>query len=194
MKIGIFGGTFDPPHIGHINAANTVKSTLGLDQMIIVPAYISPVKIDRKITSPELRLKMCEIAFTATGKVLVSDYELSKPEISYTIDTIKHFKTLYPQDELFLTVGSDSFLKFEQWKDSREIQELCTIVVVARSETDAAKLSEKQRELSKYGRVIVVEIEPINISSTKIRNNMSEYTEYLPESLVNFVKLHKLYE
>jgi nicotinate-nucleotide adenylyltransferase len=192
MRIGIYGGTFDPPHIGHLNVVETAKSSLELDLVIIVPAYISPVKIDKRTTPPDMRLKMCDIAFNQQF-TRVSLYDLEKHEVSYTIDTLRHFKTFYPDDELFLLVGTDSFLIFEKWKNYKQILQLATIAVVARDDNNILDIIKKQLWLAQYGDVEVLNTKTNNISSSEIRNNLEMYTEYLPKDLYEFVKMHNLF-
>jgi nicotinate-nucleotide adenylyltransferase len=192
MKIGIFGGTFDPPHNGHINAINAAKSSLNLDLIMVVPTYMSPVKINKTTTAPEIRAKMCDLAFYAPG-VRVSVYEINKYEINYTIETINHFQALYPEDEFFLLIGSDSFMQFHRWMAYKDILAQVTVVVIARQDGEDKALLEKQTELNEFGETIIMKAKPIEVSSTEIRNNLDECTDYLPKSVYDFIKLHKLY-
>jgi nicotinate-nucleotide adenylyltransferase len=193
MKIGIFGGTFDPPHDGHLNAVKASKETLELDRVIVVPAFASPFKRYNKITEPELRLRMCELAFTESY-MTVSDFEVSRGEVTYTIDTVKHFKSLYPDDELRLIIGTDAFLSFDCWKSYKEIFKLCEIAVTARTALDMGYILDKFKFLLQYGDIDMVKINPINISSTQIRNNYNEHKEHIPEAVREFIKSQNLYE
>jgi nicotinate-nucleotide adenylyltransferase len=193
MKIGIFGGTFDPPHDGHLNAVTASKETLDLDKVIIVPAFASPFKRYNKMTDPALRQKMCELAFTE-DYMTVSDFEVSRGEVTYTIDTVKHFKTLYPDDDLRLIIGTDAFLSFDCWKSYKEIFKLSGLAVTARTDLDMGYILDKYKFLLQYGTIDMVEIKPVNISSTQIRNNYVEHQKHIPEAVRAFIKLQNLYE
>jgi nicotinate-nucleotide adenylyltransferase len=133
LRIGIYGGTFDPPHLGHINAAKKAINDLKLDRLIIMPAYTSPFKIGRVITPPPVRIEMCIAAFGIPSKnIELSDFELIKPEISYTITTVRHLKKLYPSADLFLIAGSDVPEHFDKWKDSDRLRQLVTLYIIPR--------------------------------------------------------------
>jgi nicotinate-nucleotide adenylyltransferase len=130
LKIGLFGGSFDPPHIGHINAAKKAKDDLSLDLLIVMPAYVSPFKTDIKKTSPEIRLEMCKAAFGDFAEV--SDFEINRGKISYTIDTVYHIKEKYPDSEIFLIGGSDIKSSFPKWKNSEKLGELTKLYIIPR--------------------------------------------------------------
>jgi nicotinate-nucleotide adenylyltransferase len=130
LKIGLFGGSFDPPHIGHINAAKKAKSDLSLDLLIVMPAYVSPFKTDIRRTPPEIRLEMCKAAFGEFAEV--SDFEIKRGEVSYTIDTVYHIKEKYPDSEIFLIGGSDIKNSFPKWKDSEKLKELTKLYIIPR--------------------------------------------------------------
>jgi nicotinate-nucleotide adenylyltransferase len=190
MRIGIFGGTFDPPHIGHIHAVKAAQTALQLDRVIIVPAFISPVKTNRVVTPPQMRLQMCELSFPG---FIISDFEILNEKISYTIETIKHFKAEYPADELFLIIGTDSFLIFDRWYQYNEILKNTDLIVVNRDNDNTEGILRMKNELSEYGDIHVVNVPPKVISSSEIRNNFTNYTEYLHKSTVDFVKSNNLY-
>lgn len=130
MRIGLFGGMFDPPHIGHLILAERTADLLSLDKIIIFPAGNHPTK--PTITSAEDRLALCRLTFTDNPKFEVSDIEVTQDATSYTIDTIKAFKQQYPEAELFLCIGADNATSFHNWHLPEEIVKLCKIVVWAR--------------------------------------------------------------
>jgi nicotinate-nucleotide adenylyltransferase len=118
-KVGIFGGTFDPIHHGHLITAQSVREIRNLDKIIFIPSFISPHKSDVISVSPEHRLKMLKLAVEGVDFFEVSDYEINREGISYTIDTLKEFKKKY--DELEFIIGYDNIFKFHSWKEPDQI-------------------------------------------------------------------------
>ena len=115
MRIGIYGGSFDPVHNGHINAARNFMEELSLDKIIIVPAYCSPFKKGLAVTPSQHRLNMCNIAFGNTEGFEVSDVEILRADEGYMSDTVAQIREQYPDAELFLLLGSDQLLTFQKW-------------------------------------------------------------------------------
>lgn len=177
MKIGIYGGTFDPPHLGHMEAARAAVAVLGLDKLIVVPAKQPPHKeISENSAAPEQRLAMTELmadGLLLPGVTEVSDAELKRPGKSYTSDTLRELKEHFPDDELWLLMGTDMFLTLQNWHESEQIMALAGIAAFARTEADSGEMMEIQgRYLSKtYGaRVRVIQLPKIReISSTQVR-------------------------
>jgi nicotinate-nucleotide adenylyltransferase len=130
MAVGIYGGTFDPVHVGHIITAQRVLEKRKLDKIIFIPAYISPLKTDKKYAPPEHRLNMLKLGLEETDNFITSDIELKRKNISYTIDTLKELKKTY--DEIELIIGYDNLLVFHKWHKPDEILELCKLVVLHR--------------------------------------------------------------
>ncbi|MDR0974767.1 MAG: nicotinate (nicotinamide) nucleotide adenylyltransferase [Ruminococcus sp.] len=193
MKLGIFGGTFDPPHKGHINAVVSAKESLSLDRVVVVPAYISPFKVKRKITEPSHRLEMTKLAFD-TLFTDISAYEVSKGGVSYTIDTLTYFRKIYPDSAYTLILGTDAFLGFDKWYKYREIIEVASLAVVSRNSDDSEKISERADSIKNLCEVFTVKVNPISVSSTQIRENPSEYKDYLTENVYEYIEKNGLYK
>tara|TARA_B100001996_G_scaffold283665_1_gene223959 strand:+ start:746 stop:1327 length:582 start_codon:yes stop_codon:yes gene_type:complete len=134
MKTCIFGGTFDPPHIGHLLIAQTIIESENFERLIFVPANISPAKQGRNISSPNKRLEMLNLALTGNENFEISDFEINKGDISYTIDTITEFAKNLGTDkkDLYFLMGSDTLRDFHNWKDPKKIMNLCNIIVAIR--------------------------------------------------------------
>ena len=134
MKTCIFGGTFDPPHIGHLLIAQTVFESENFERLIFVPANISPAKKNGDSSSPNERSKMLEIALINNPNFEISDLEIKREGISYTIDTIREFvdDLKLDKEDLFFLMGSDTLKSFHTWKDPEEILNLCNIIVAIR--------------------------------------------------------------
>ena len=134
MKTCIFGGTFDPPHIGHLLIAQTVFESENFERLIFVPANISPAKKNGDSSSPNERSNMLEIALINNPNFEISDLEIKREGISYTIDTIREFVVdlKLDKEDLFFLMGSDTLKSFHTWKDPEEILNLCNIIVAIR--------------------------------------------------------------
>lgn len=200
MNRAVFGGSFDPVHKGHVNLVQQIYSRTELDEIIIMPTAISPFKqnMERKPASAEDRLEMCRLAFGGMDFVTVSDYEISLSEVSYTVNTIRHFHSLYPDDNLFFIMGSDMLLSFERWRNFEEILSMCTIIAASREdgETDMAELEAQAENLRRYGNVMLLRTDAYEASSTEIREKIKKSCDiscYVPENVVKYILEKKLY-
>ena len=133
MKTGLFGGSFNPIHNGHINLAVSVKESLGLDRVILIPSGTAPHKSSAEYAAAEDRLEMCRLACSGIDGLEVSDYEIRKSGKSYTIYTVEHFKKEFPEDELYWLVGSDMLLSFETWFRYRDILKNSSVAAISLS-------------------------------------------------------------
>lgn len=195
-KIGLFGGSFNPIHNGHINLAVSVKNELKLDKVIFIPSGTAPHKSSNEYASAEDRLKMCRLALEDYDDFEISDYELCRQGKSYTVYTVRHFKQLYPYDELVWMVGSDMLLTFDQWYEYREILGKVTLAAISRYGSDLNELYKMSEKLSLYGKIIVVNASAVTISSTKIRKmikNNEDLSCYLNGKVVKYIMLKNLY-
>jgi len=171
-RIGIFGGSFDPPHLGHILAAKSAAQALGLTKVLLIPAYQVPNKEpSAEAPTPKQRLEMTALAVGEDETLEVSDIELLRPGKSYTCDTVRALAERFPGAELTLILGSDAFRGFGQWKNADEIMAQVRLAVLARGEKHEAKLiADTTQELEKRGGRIVTVDNPVTcISSTQLR-------------------------
>lgn len=174
-RTGIFGGTFNPIHIGHVEYARFVCEKLSLDRLLIIPAEVSPFKVNSGFcgVGDEDRLNMCRQAFNEPH-MIVSDTELKRGGVSYSADTVDEIKRMYPDDELFMFIGTDQLMSFDRWQRYWDILKNATLVCVWRdvgcSKTDAHNFVEEK--LARYGKVIILDFKPINISSTEVRERI----------------------
>lgn len=201
MRRAIFGGSFDPVHKGHVSLVSELKKALELDEIIVMPTGISPFKKDmeRRPASGADRLEMCRLAFADMPFATVSDYEISHVGVSYTFDTVRHFRSLYPNDKLFWLVGGDMLKSFDRWKNWQEILSMCTLAAVSRQKcgSDRNELEKKAAELRKYGEVLFAETKPLEISSTEIRKKIiknSDISCYVPQNVVKYILECGLYK
>ncbi len=179
MKIGIYGGTFDPPHLGHSHAAKAAMDLLGLDKLIFVPAKQPPHKaLSTDSATPQQRLDMVALtadSLLAPDRVAVDDLELGREGKSYTSDTLRQMRKTYPDADLWLLMGTDMFLTLQSWHESEVILSLANIAAFARAEADSAEQMERQGEFlrERFGaKVRILQLPKIyEISSTDIRRD-----------------------
>lgn len=177
MRIAVFGGSFNPPHIGHVEAAKAAMQELKADKLIIVPAARPPHKAQEECSpEPEKRFSLSMLTFGAIPGVEVSDIEIRRQGISYTIDTLTELKDMYPEAELVLLMGADMFLSFETWKDYRHIIELAELAVFSRGNDENEEIHMAiNRYTAEYNAVIFyINFAPIKISSTELRTKLAD--------------------
>lgn len=175
MRIGIFGGTFDPPHAGHKKYADEVRNKLSLDNLIVIPTAAPPHKKKKTSTTAEDRLNMLRLLFEKDSGVLVSDMEIARGGRSYTFETVTLLREQYPDDELIFILGSDMLLSFHTWKNPDVILEKVKICAVTRDGEISKKMLGEYAEKhfpGKKERFIICDFEPIEISSTEIREKV----------------------
>lgn len=203
MKIGIYGGTFNPIHRGHMAAACQAAEALKLDKLLLIPTRVPPHKaLTEDVAGPEHRLEMTRFAVQALnldGVAEASDLELRREGKSYTLDTLREIRALYPKGELFLLLGTDMFLTFHQWRHPEEIAKLCTLCAFHRSALDSAGdfASQKRRLERKFGaHVKFVDLqEVVDISSTRLRQMLpaGQGREFLAPAVYGCILREGLY-
>ncbi|HZK76788.1 MAG TPA: nicotinate-nucleotide adenylyltransferase [Candidatus Kapabacteria bacterium] len=189
MRIGILGGTFDPPHLAHLIASERAVETFALDRLLFVPANIPPNKSE-PLSSSSDRLAMTRLAIEENSKFNISEIEMSRPGVSYSIDTIRLLKSQWNPAKIFLFIGNDQFAAFGSWHEPEEILREAEVVVMTRPlEYPIAK--------SPYdSRVKFMDIPLLQISSTDIRERVRAGTSirYLvPEAVQAYIVEHGLY-
>lgn len=199
MRIGIFGGTFDPPHAGHKKYAEEFVGRLSLDRLIVIPTFIPPHKSGAQTASGADRLRMLELMFTGSERVTVSDMELKRGGKSYTCETVKELAELHPADELVFMVGSDMLLSFHTWREPETILKYVRICAVARDGgIGTAELEAYVNEYfpEKRDRFIICAFDPVEVSSTLLRERLKngEYNgDMLAPPVLEYIKERKLY-
>ncbi len=190
-KIGIFGGTFNPPHIAHLLVAESVLDQLMLDKVLFVPAAIPPHKMDEQIIPADIRLQMVKAALADEPAFEACDIELRREGPSYSIDTIRELKGRYPGDELILMMGIDLLIDFRSWKNPKEILSECTVVVMGRP---GFALNSVEQELLR--RVEIVNVPGIDISSSDIRRRVKagKTIRYMvPRAVEEYIHANSIY-
>ena len=201
MNIGIYGGTFDPPHWGHITAARAAMEQLKLDRLVLIPDRVPPHKaLPEGSASPEQRLEMAALATAELGRrAEVSDRELRRDGPSYTSDTLAALREEYPEDTLWLLMGSDMFLSLQTWHAPEEIMALARIAPFSREAADesAAFTAQKARLEREYGAQICIVQNPEvrELSSTEVRAALAagQGSDLLPPAVYGYVLREHLY-
>jgi len=212
-KIGLFGGTFDPIHFGHLRAAEEIREILELDKVYFIPSGVPPHKTESLITDAQKRLQMISLAIEGNTYFDVSEFELERDTPSYTIHTLKYFIETENDVELYFILGNEQFNEIETWKNYLTLFELSNFAVITRpgfSELDSCKVPLALKDEFRYynsienvisytnneRQIVFIEIKGIEISSTDIRSfvESKKSIKYLvPDKVQNFILSEKLY-
>lgn len=189
MKLGVFGGTFDPIHAGHLEIAKAAKQQFLLDQVLFIPNFIPPHKKNRSDVSPApYRYHMVELALAHQPGMTVCDLEINRPDISYTVDTLRELHSRFPSAEMFLIVGQDAFQEMKTWKEPDVIRKLAKLIVVPRLSKESGALP--------VG-VETVKSNAIPLSSTMLRSKLVHgepvSADEIPEKVLQYIRRMKLY-
>ena len=187
MRLGIFGGSFDPIHLGHLIVAEYTKELMNLDRIIFIPVG-NPSHRENSLSSWEHRLKMIELSIEDNPSFEVSKIEILSNKKNYTYDTLIELKKNYPTDEIFEIIGEDSADYLHKWKNYEELINLCKFIVYRRDGYDFISSNEN---------IIVIDSPKINISATFIRNKVkkNESIKYLVnDKVLEYIENNKLYK
>ncbi|MDA8017941.1 MAG: nicotinate-nucleotide adenylyltransferase [Thermoanaerobaculia bacterium] len=180
MRLGIFGGTFDPIHRGHVDSVRAVRRALELDRVLILPTANPPHKLGPRSASALQRFAMAELALLDEPELTVSSLEMAGSETSYTVDTLHELRGDHPDDQLFLIVGADSFVQLSTWRRWTRILEQVELAVMVRPgwslREHERSLPAEQRRAIEAGRVHLVENPPIDLSASQIRVKLRDGT------------------
>lgn len=194
-KIGIFGGTFNPPHIAHLIMAESVRSKMLLDKIIFIPAGNPPLKNNSTVIDAEHRYKMAKLCFSDNRNFIVDDIELKDNfKKSYTVETLKKLKEKYKNKKIkfYLIIGTDNFIELPKWKNPEEIFSLCEVIVINRP---SYEFEDGPKEFKK--KVIKVSVPSIDISSTTIRKlirNRQSIKYLVTEKVEKYILKYNLYK
>lgn len=189
MRLGIFGGSFDPPHLGHLLPVIDAAETLGLDAVRFVPAGIQPLKVGRASAAPEHRLAMTERLVAGVPGFSADSTEIDRGGLSFMVDTLGTLSRTSGADELVLLIGADAFAMFDQWREPERIRELATIAVLVRGD---APLPER-----KAGKAVqLLRTRRVDISSTELRARVADgrtIRGFVPDAVADYIAEHRLY-
>lgn len=197
MRIGIYGGTFDPVHMGHLVLAETCRETCQLDEVWLTPAAVSPHKQDRPVSSAKERVEMLRFAIAGHSQFRLSKMELERPAPSYTVDTLRALLAEDSKRELVLLMGADALHDFPLWREPDEILRLAQVVAVSRGRT-AAPLEHVTQALGEWTRerIQCITMPAIDISASDLRQRARDGRSLrflTPRPVELFIGQHKLY-
>lgn len=187
MAIGIFGGTFNPPHLGHLRLCEAFARQMHLDRVLVIPTFLPPHKAAPDLASCADRLSMCRRMFSADSRFTVSDIEIERGGKSYTAETLEALQKLYPGEKLYLLIGSDMLQSFDTWHRAQDILRLCTLCAAPR-ENGLPLDSEKATLIEGYV--------PIEISSTVLREKVrmgEDVHKWVGAEVADYIHAHSLY-
>lgn len=194
MRIGLLGGTFDPPHNGHLLAAGDAFEALNLDRLVFIPAAVQPLKVAQTSAAPEQRLRMVQLLVSGDPRFSVDSLEIGRGGLSFTVDTLTALAADWPGAELFWLVGADVPASFAKWRDPQRIAELATLVVLQR--VGAGEDSREVDLSSMPATTKVLATRRIDISSTEIRQRVREGRSirgFVPDAVAAFIAGEGLY-
>lgn len=192
-RIGLFGGTFNPIHCGHVKAAESVQNMFSFDRILFIPSYLPPHKESVDVASAAHRLKMVELALASFDRFFPSSLEIDARGTSYSILTLNKIKEMFPQTEAFFLLGIDAFLEIETWKDYEDVLEQCSFVVMSRP---GFRLSEAKDILTEKYKIYLLSINTLDISSSEVRERIRKNQSIeglVPENVENYIKERRLY-
>ena len=191
MKIGVLGGTFDPPHIGHLLLASDARDSLGLDRLVFIPTGAQPLKVDNPpVASPQDRLEMVRLSIADDANYSVDEAEIGRKGLSFTVDTLEHLTSRFPSAKLFLLLGEDSLASFDRWREPARIRALATLAVMRRDGARGGAASPAPSG------VLEVSARRVDVSSTEIRARLragKSIKGFVPESVEQFIEARGLY-
>ena len=199
MRIGVFGGSFDPVHLGHLILAENCRQQANLDQILFVPCSMSPHKLDGAHGTDRQRLEMLDLAIGGHRDFVRSDMEIKRDGVSYTIDTLRELENSQPNNEWFFLMGADSLESFPSWREPDEILKLAKPIVVGRPGSGINLGSLEQHSSADYVkslRELAVESPLIEISSSDIRKRVADANSIrflVPRSIEQYIETQKMY-
>lgn len=198
MRIGIFGGTFDPPHVGHLISAADALDALSLDRILFIPAAAQPLKVGRAVASPVQRLEMTVLMAGDDARMTADAIEIERAGLSYTVDTVRELTRRSPGHEWYVIVGADVVRSFAKWRDPLGIMKMAGLVILRRGDIDAASLAgwmprDEQGEVPAYQ---VLDSRRVDVTSTEIRARVSAgrpIRGFVPDAVQAYIERGGLY-
>jgi nicotinate-nucleotide adenylyltransferase len=189
MKLGIYGGTFDPVHIGHLLVAQAAMEELGLDKLFFIPAAQSPFKVENQIAPAEIRLQLLRLALAGETNCEIDEQEIKRGGISYSIETLRDYAKRFPKAQLFYLIGADNISQLNEWREADELAKLAEFVAVPRP-------CEFVAEFPKPFRGRILKGFPVEISSSQIRVRIKAnlpVENLVPPFVAEAIRVAKLY-
>jgi nicotinate-nucleotide adenylyltransferase len=193
VRLGIFGGSFDPPHLGHLLPVIDAAETLGLEAVRFVPTAIQPLKVGRMSAAPEHRLAMTRRLIAGIPGFSADSTEIDRNGLSFTVDTLASLAAANPGAELVLLLGADAFALFDQWREPRRILELASVAVLVRGDEE---MPDVPASAQNAGDVQLLRTRRVDISSTELRARVADgrtIRGFVPAAVADYIAEHRLY-
>ncbi len=195
-RVGILGGTFNPPHVGHLICAQEALDQLGLDRVLLMPVFAPPHKALQADPGPDARVEMCRLAVAGDERFEVSTLEVERGGASYTVETLRALRAAAPDDEFTFIVGADMAAALGSWREPREILQLATLAVAGRGETARADVERAVAPLHDGTRLAFFDMPRIDVSSSMLRARIAgghPVSFYIPEGVVARIAARRWY-
>lgn len=196
-QLGIFGGTFNPIHNGHLSLCTQLCGALEIPEVLLIPTAIPPHKRAEDLVPGPQRMDMCELAAKEDPRFLVSDLELRRKGNSYTVETLRQLEKQYPYTRMYLFMGTDMFLTVQNWYEANEIFRRAVLVAGARRWDEEEQLKEHAQKLTDLGAAChVVSCKPMDVSSTQVRalcKKGADITGLVPDAVADYIRTNHLY-
>lgn len=196
LRLGLLGGTFDPPHCGHLVIAQAAVDVLSLDSILFMVAGAPPHKEGEAVSAGGVRLAMTRAAIEGNAAFDVSEMELDRGGPSYTVDTLRHFRKAFPEAELFFVLGADQLAEFQEWHEPEEVARLATLVAVGRDGLEPGQLAPIVLDSGETVDFVSLPVTRLDISSSAVRRLVGEgrSIRYLvPDAVRRIIENHRLY-
>lgn len=198
MRIGIFGGTFDPPHVGHLISAADAADALSLDRIVFIPAAAQPLKVGRAVASPDQRLAMTTLMAGDEPRLAVDAIEIERAGLSYTVETVAELTRRAPGHEWFVIVGADVVRSFAQWRDPLGILRMAGLVILRRGDIDPAAIAGwmPRDEAGQVPAYQILATRRVDVTSTDVRARVSagrSIRGFVPEAVQAYIERGGLY-
>jgi nicotinate-nucleotide adenylyltransferase len=193
-RIALYGGTFDPVHVGHIEIARSVAEIFEIEKVLFIPAQLAPHKIGRPVTEPIHRYAMLALATQDDPKLLISTFELDAPDRRYTVDTVEHFqRTLGESTELFFIMGADSWSEIGTWREWERLLKMTNHIVVTRPGYELAEAPADVRDRIFFTDVVKKDISATNIRRLASEGRFDDLVKFVPQAVANYIRKYEIY-
>jgi nicotinate-nucleotide adenylyltransferase len=193
-RIALYGGTFDPVHLGHVEVARRVSELFEIDQVIFIPAQLAPHKTGRPVTAPIHRYAMLALATESEPRLLISTFELDAPDRRYTVDTVAHFQRTFGEAvELFFIMGADSWSEIKTWRDWERLLKMTSHIVVTRPGYEVPPAPAELQERIIFSDAVMKDISATNIRRLANEGRYDELDQMVPAAVANYIRKYEIY-